>query len=185
MLVALYPLGCSRSEAPAPVATATVSVKAPSPVAPTYTPPPATVAPASVPGDLNDFSDSAEFEWNLADEAEDTDFEIDADATSYYMPQGNTVTLKAKALNGTPPFTFTWDFADGTPKVTGEMVKHIFNELGERDVIVAATDASGAKAFMHLGILVASVEDYAARMQLDPKVLDDYRAKYPAPTATP
>ena len=149
------------------------------------TPRPATVAPASLNIDPNDFSDTKDFQWNLADEAEDTDFEIDADATSFYMPQGNWVTFKAKALNGTPPFTFSWNFADGTPPGTGEMVKHAFNVLGERDVVVTGKDASGATSLMSLGILVATVEDFAARMQLDPKAIEDYRAKYPAPTATP
>ena len=50
------------------------------------------------------------WEWNLADEAEDADFEIDADATSLLHAAGNSVTFKAKALNGTPPFTFEWEF---------------------------------------------------------------------------
>ncbi len=29
------------------------------------------------------------------------------------------VTVEAKASNGTPPFTFTWDFRDGPPPATG------------------------------------------------------------------
>jgi hypothetical protein len=168
------------------VATATAKAVSASPVpispAAEASPQPATVAPASLPFDPNDFSDTQDWEWNLADEAEGSDFEIDADATTFYMPQGNAVTFKAKALNGTPPFTFSWNFADGTPPATGEMVRHIFNVLGERDVVVTGKDASGATSIMNLGILVATVEDYAARVQLDPEAIEDYRKRFPAPS---
>lgn len=140
--------------------------------------------------DQKDSGDFADFEWDLADEAEDTDFEIDAAATAFYMPQGNTVGLKAKALNGTPPFTFSWDFGDGSPKASGEMVKHTFTKLGNLDVTVTGTDASGATSVMSLGILIATPVDYAIRMQMDPKVIEDLKARYPespaaAPAATP
>ncbi len=129
------------------------------------------VDPKTVPTppnlDLNDFSDMKDHEWNLDDEAESSDFEIDADASAYYMPLGNAVTFKAKALNGTPPFTFTWDFNDGSPPATGEMVKHVFVQPGEREVRVIGKDASGATAATDLGLLIAVFDDFAARMQLD------------------
>lgn len=128
--------------------------------------------------DMSDFSDSADFEWNLADEAEDTEFEIDAAATSFFMPQGNRVTFKAKALNGTPPFTFTWNFGDDSPEGTGEMIKHAFAKLGNIDVVVIGRDASGATSRVTLKILVATREDYATRLNLDLEAT-------PAPAVTP
>lgn len=141
---------------------------------------------------MNDFSDTADFEWDLEEEAGGTDFEIDAAATSFYMPRGNIVTFKAKALNGTPPFTFTWDFADGSPPGTGEMIKHQFEKIGNLDVTVRATDATGATAFMQLGILVHHPVDYAYRMQMSEDEIDAIKARYPdwvpaspAPAVTP
>jgi hypothetical protein len=132
---------------------------------------------------MNDFSDSADFEWDLAEEAEDTEFEIDASATTFYMPIGRVVTFKAKALNGTPPFAFTWDFKDGSPPGSGEMIKHAFQKLGHLDVTVTGKDASGATALMTLGVLVATPVDYARRHQMDPKVIEELKARYPEPAA--
>lgn len=124
--------------------------------------------------DLSDFSDTADWEWNLADEAEGTDFEIDADSTSFYMPTGNVVTFKVKALNGTPPFECTWDFADGSPPLKGELVKgemavkHKFLEVGVLDVLVRCFDASKAESSMQIGLRITTWEDWAARMHIDP-----------------
>lgn len=139
---------------------------------------------------MNDFSDTADFDWGFEEEAGGTDFEIDAGTTAFYMPRGNIVTFKAKALNGTPPFTFTWDFGDGSPSGTGEMIKHRYDKTGNIEVTVRAKDASGATAFMQLGILVHHPVDYAYRMQADQKTIDELKAQYPdwvppAPAATP
>lgn len=172
--------GCSKSEAPAPaasprpLATPTVVVTSAA-----LTPAPATSANPAAVQDLNDFSDTADWEWNLADEADTTDFEIDADATSYYMPVGNVVTFKAKALNGTPPFTYSWDFRDGTPPLTGEMVKHVFPRLGFYDVLATGTDASGAKYIVTLGIGVAHPVEYAIRARMAPEDIEKIKAHYP------
>lgn len=137
---------------------------------------------------MNDFSDTADFEWDLAEEADDAEFEIDAGVSAFYMPQGNIVTFKAKALNGTPPFKFSWDFGDGTPHGSGEMIKHQYTKLGRIDVTVTGTDASGATSIMSLELLVNTPVDYAIRMQMDPKVVEEMRARYPespAPAVTP
>jgi PKD repeat protein len=126
-----------------------------------------------------------DFEWNLADEPQDAEFEIDADATSYFMPVGNVVTFKAKALNGTPPFTFTWNFGDGSESATGELVKHTYNKLGRLDAIVTGTDASGASSLVQLGLLVVTPEDWAKKLGLDAKVLENYPSPSPDPVVTP
>ncbi len=164
--------GCSPSEAPKPVATTTPVLTASPAAAITPAAAASGAAAAAAPGggveDLNDFSDTADWDWNLADEAEGSDFEIDADATSFYMAAGNVVTFKVKALNGTPPFECTWDLADGSPPVKGEMVKHKYaNPIGHIDVTVRCFDASKAESSMQLGIRITTMEDYAERMHLD------------------
>jgi hypothetical protein len=176
---------CSRSEAPAPVPS---PVRTLAPVARAeVVPPPAGVeaspvaapAPAGSPG-----TDAEEFEWNLDTEASGPDFEIDADATSYYMPLPNTVTFKAKALNGTPPFTFTWNFGDGSPTETGEVVKHTYTKLGRADAVVDGKDANGETSRVTLGLLVTTPESFVQRMDLDPKLVDNWRGG-PSPGTTP
>jgi hypothetical protein len=124
-----------------------------------------------------------DFEWNLADEPDGDEFEIDADATSYYMPAPNIVTFKAKALNGTPPVTFTWDFADGTPPTTGDLVQHTFTEVGRRDVRVVGKDATGAVYTVQLGLTVTTVEEFSVRLQYDPKRFENW-VPYATPTPT-
>lgn len=126
-----------------------------------------------------------DFEWNLAEEATDADFEIDADATSYFMPLPNTVTFKAKALNGTPPFTFTWNFGDGSPEGSGELVKHTYTALGTFDARATGSDASGTKSLVTLQILVTTPEDFVTQLRLDPKLLETLPSPSPSPAVTP
>ena len=108
------------------------------------------------------------------------------------MPRGNIVAFKAKALNGTPPFTFSWDFADGSPHASGELVKHRFFKEGHLDVTVTGTDASGATSIMQLGLLIAHPVDYAIRTQEDEKTIEELKKRFPdwvpyspAPAITP
>jgi len=160
---------CSRGEAPRPVAT---------PVA-TRTPNAAAASPTGAAAADDDF------EWNLAEEASDTDFEIDADATSYFMPLLNTVTFKAKALNGTPPFTFTWNFGDGSPEGNGALVKHTYTTLGTFDARVTGSDASGSTSVVTLRLLVTTPEGFVTQLRLDPALVETLSSPSPSPAVTP
>ena len=170
-------LGCSPSEAPKPAPTLTPRANV---VVTSPTPTPSGPRPTANPGaeqSLTDFSDTADWEWNLAEEAEGPEFEIDADATSFYMPVGNVVTFKVKALNGTPPYKCKWNFADGTPEVEGELVKHRYEKpVGRIDVLASCTDATGAYSSMQLGLGVTTAEDWKKRMGEEDE---------PAPTSSP
>jgi PKD repeat protein len=185
LLGSLLQSACSKSEppAPAPARTASPLAAAATPAAPSS--PMAKGSPGKV--DMNDFSDTADFEWDLAEEAEDAEFEIDAAVTAFYMPQNNIVTFKAKALNGTPPFKFEWKFGDGTTG-TGEMIKHQYTALGRLDVRVTGTDATGATSIMTLEVMVDHPVRYAQRTQQEESVVDALRARYgepPTPGPTP
>jgi PKD repeat protein len=141
---------------------------------------------AAVAGSPTDASAADDdFEWNLAEEAMGTDFDIDADATSFFMPLPNTVTFKAKALNGTPPFTFTWNFGDGSPEVSGEIVKHTYTALGTFDARATGSDASGATSVMTLRLLVTTPEEFSTQLNFDPKLLEKLPSPSPAPAVTP
>lgn len=178
--------GCSRdAETPPPPAAtvATATAAAPAIVVTPVRAAPASPSPASSPQAPVAGVPAPEpenFEWNLAEEADGDEFEIDADATSYYMPAPNIVTFKAKALNGTPPYTFTWDFGDGSPPTTGELIQHTFTEVGRRDVWVVGKDATGATSAVQLGLLVTTVEEFVERGQLDRAKFENWK-----PFATP
>ncbi|OQY68602.1 MAG: hypothetical protein B6D46_02865 [Polyangiaceae bacterium UTPRO1] len=180
-MIALASSSCSPSERATPAPTATTTPAAAVATAAAAAPP-ASPQASPEPGaavDMNDFSDSADFDWGFEEAALGTDFEIDVGATAFYMPRGNVVTFKAKALNGTPPFTFTWDFGDGSPEGSGEMIKHRFDKTGNIEVVVHAKDAAGETAVMQLGLLVHHPVDYAYRMQADEKEIEALKAQYP------
>jgi len=116
------------------------------------------------------------------DEGEDAigpDFEIQADASTYTWWIPATVEFTVKALNGTPPYSFTWDFGDGSPTETGEVVTHTLTKLGLNWVMVRAREAGGEEANFQLGIMLFTLEEYAAYRGIDPALL---RAT-PAPAA--
>lgn len=57
-------------------------------------------------------------------------------------PSWANVSFQAKVANGTPPYSFVWDFGDGTPNVTGASVEHHFNSTSWT-VAVRVSDAKG------------------------------------------
>src|SRR5207237_9101391 len=97
-----------------------------------------------------------------------TDFEIDANASRYLAYPPVTVQFDARPLNGEPPFTYTWDFADGSPPAAGPRAEHRFENLGNYHVIVKATDKSGQLSHVELIIDIVSREDWARVKGLDP-----------------
>lgn len=68
---------------------------------------------------------------------------IEADFTSTLV-SGRTFAFYGTASSGVAPYTFEWDFQDGTPRVTGETPVHTFANAGSFLVSMQVTDASGA-----------------------------------------
>jgi hypothetical protein len=103
-----------------------------------------------------------------ADNADDDEigpeFEIDADADRYFGAVPFAVRLKARAQNGTPPFTFTWDFGDGTTGETGESLTHVYRRVGRIDTFVTGRDASGGESRVQLMLFLLTPEEYVRRM---------------------
>ncbi len=109
------------------------------------------------------------------------EFEIDADADWLFGFIPMTVKFTARALNGKPPFTFTWNFGDGSPEVTGESTWHFYDKVGNYDSYVTGRDATGATSRVGLYIVAVTPERYAELKQLD---VTQLRTR-PSPTATP
>jgi YVTN family beta-propeller protein len=53
------------------------------------------------------------------------------------------VSFEARASNGTEPYSYVWNFADGSPNPTGVRVTHNFTGYGSWDVKVTARDSTG------------------------------------------
>jgi len=58
---------------------------------------------------------------------------------------GEPVAFSATASGGSPPYTFRWDFGDGSPAATGATVTHAYTAIGTWNVTVTTTDASGRR----------------------------------------
>jgi PKD repeat protein len=94
-------------------------------------------------------------------------FEIDADATSFMGYAPMLVNFGATALNGTGPFTYTWNFGDGTPPATGDRVSHVFEKIGRIDVIVTGQDAAGDTSSVQLALFVFTPEEWAKQRNVE------------------
>lgn len=70
-----------------------------------------------------------------------------------------TATGAADAEN---PFTYAWDFGDGSPIETTEDPTHIFDSLGSYDVQVTVTDTANCPRFLNYSNYIQIVEYEAA-----------------------
>src|SRR5260370_37076841 len=68
------------------------------------------------------------------------------------------MTFNASASGGTGPYTFTWDFGDGTT-ATGNLVSHSFGS-GTFTVNLAATDSLGTIGVAFQTVLVKPILDF-------------------------
>ncbi len=69
---------------------------------------------------------------------------------------GEPITWTAVASGGTPPYTFSWDFGDGTTG-TGSQVTHTYSSAGVFMVVLRVMDAGGFVATTNGPLRVASV----------------------------
>lgn len=54
-----------------------------------------------------------------------------------------TVQFSASGTGGLPPYVYTWDFGDGSPKERGSQVSHLYSEGGSYQARVTIQDTSG------------------------------------------
>ena len=182
MILPLFVLAACTRETAAPAPTATpASVRG----AATLLPETLNPAPApSVAGSPSDAEDDNEGEDEDDDKPLGTDFQIDADASSYsgYVPK--TVAITARALNGTPPVTYVWTFDDGAIPVAGDSIIHTFTTIGKHDVFVIGRDATGAMSRVQLVFFFVTPEEWAIRHQEDPATMAS-ETPWTSPTPNP
>jgi PKD repeat protein len=66
---------------------------------------------------------------------------------------GEVVEFTANATGGTPPYTYRWDFGDGS-NATGATAFYAYPTDGLFEVVATATDASGRRGVARIGLLV-------------------------------
>lgn len=68
-------------------------------------------------------------------------------ANALEAPPGEPITFTVIAAGGRPPYTFTWDFGDGTPTVetAGLTIAHSYQSEGTYVVRATATDTIGQR----------------------------------------
>src|SRR5919108_652022 len=88
-------------------------------------------------------------------EAESTELltaEIISNATEGVAPA--TFEFQANITGGAPPYSYTWDFGDGSEGSDEQTVEHTFEEAGTYNVSVVVTDANNEKTSNSIEISV-------------------------------
>ncbi len=163
ILVAL--VACSRSEDPAPE-----PASVPEATAPAEKDLQATLDSGIVIGDDDATVVIDGFQF-FVQAAEPDVFEIDADASRFLGYAPTLVKFGARALSGTPPYTFSWNFGDDSELGTGDRVTHLFEKTGRLDVFVTGRDAAGDEAVAQLALILFTREEWARTRQLDIETL--------------
>jgi PKD repeat protein len=78
--------------------------------------------------------------------------EIISNATQAFAPA--TIRLDANITGGAPPYSYTWDFGDGSEGSDEQTVEHTFEEAGTYDVSLVVTDADNEEASNSIEISV-------------------------------
>ncbi len=81
---------------------------------------------------------------------------LTANFTSTPASAGSPTAFNASASGGSPPYSFSWNFADGSAFETGNLVTHTFTSPGLFTVVLTATDSKGIMANPSQSVSVAS-----------------------------
>jgi PKD repeat protein len=63
------------------------------------------------------------------------------------------VTFSASTAGGTSPYTYTWQFGDGSANATGGTVSHRFDGVGNYTVVVTANDTVGRSSVVSMFVV--------------------------------
>ncbi len=66
-----------------------------------------------------------------------------------------TVSFTATVAGGTPPFTYDWDWGDGTAHGSGQYAGHAYAAAGTYNVILTVTNGCGQAVMQHAVVVIA------------------------------
>jgi PKD repeat protein len=90
--------------------------------------------------------------------------EVTISATNATGPAPLTTQFTASAANGQPPYTFDWNFGDGSEGASGQSVSHTYTASGEYTAILAVSDSAGNEAAT--GVIISVGANSSAASQL-------------------
>jgi PKD repeat protein len=96
--------------------------------------------------------EATEEELGEAESSELLTAEIISNATQAFAPA--TIRLDANITGGALPYSYTWDFGDGSEGSDEQTVEHTFEEAGTYDVSLVVTDADNEEASNSIEISV-------------------------------
>jgi PKD repeat protein len=70
-----------------------------------------------------------------------------------------TYEFEANVIGGTEPYTYSWDFGDGSEESNEETVEHTFEEAGTYNMSLTVTDSGGQSASDSIEITVEDEEE--------------------------
>jgi len=81
---------------------------------------------------------------------------------------GVSTNYSATAAGGTPTYTFSWDFGDGGPAVSGSLVAHTYTVAGTFSVTIGAADSANHTATATQTLLINSKLAVTTAASLNP-----------------
>jgi PKD repeat protein len=127
----------------------------------TTTAPSGSLAPRPLPTPVSQVFDSFELLTVVPTAGEEPPFnvEIISSGTIIDGVAPATYEFEANVIGGTEPYTYSWNFGDGSEESNEETVEHTFEEPGLYNVALTLTDAQGRSAFDTIAITVIAEEE--------------------------
>lgn len=97
---------------------------------------------------------------------------IDRPANNSAFPVGQIIDFNVSASGGTPPYSFVWDFGDGTT-IAGNSYAKSYSATGTKTVIVRGVDFAGANQSSTISLNIAPATPIGTTT--DPLVISDIR----------
>ena len=85
-------------------------------------------------------------------EAEEVYLDLEAEPDEGAPPL--SVKFTASIEEGTPPFTYKWEFGDGSPPSTEASPTHVYQKVGDYTATLAVRDSKGHTGYEEVDVLV-------------------------------
>jgi hypothetical protein len=122
----------------------------------TTTPPSDSLALRPLAAPVREIFDSFELVAVVVPAEQPLTVEVTSNDTEGFAPA--TFEFEANITGGTEPYTYSWDFGDGSEESDEETVEHTFEEAGSYDVSLTVTDSDGRTASDSIEISVEEEE---------------------------